>query len=232
MELKTYFYNYEGRSILSLLDPLLYKGADSDARDRVRMIHRHLSEGGRIYVKISKGARAGSIGYLDVRPEDFEDFTKVYRQRNNDIAPYELIRKDYEIKFDDSKSVIKIEIVYGSKPMVKSMTVFGEVPDGKTLYKFEKTAKPEVEPIKLYDQFGVELKEGQTIITNYGKRNDYYTALAKITRITDAGTIFIKTIPTPGRPNSVEERHGIYSVNCMVVDEEFIDRILTAQLSR
>lgn len=233
MELKTYFHNYEGRGILSLLDPLLTSGSDGDARDRVRMIHRHLSEGGRIYVKINKGARKGSIGYLNVKPEDFKDFPTVYLQRKNESYPYELAKKQYEIKFDDSKSVIKFELLcYGNKPMVHSMTVFGEVPDGKTVFKYKTNPKPVAVRPKMYDQFGIELEEGQTIITNYGTKNDFYTALAKITRITDAGTIFIKTIPTPGRPNSVEERYGIYSVNCMVVDDQFMNRILTAQLSK
>ena len=232
MELKTYFYDYEGKSILNLLDPLLYRGSDVDARDRIRMIHRHLSEDGRIYVKINKGARDGTIGYLDVKPEDFKDFPTVYRQRQNENYPYELIKKEYEIKFDDSKSVVKFELdCYVNKPMVKSMMVFGEVPDGKTVYKFARTTKPEVEPVKLYDQFNIELKVGQTIITNYGSKNDYYTALAKITRITDAGTIFIKTIPTPKRPKVVEERYGVYPGNCMVIDEEFLNRIMLCQLS-
>ena len=233
MKLATYRNNYEGYSLNSFFYPLVSSSGYYDARDKVDLIRRILEAGKRIYVKFTAGARKGSIGYLDLKPEDFATFEAVYKSRNNEYYPYGLVFNSVVIKFDDSEKTVKVDLTYGSEtPALRAITVTMDVPDDKTVYIYTTKPKPEVEPVKLYDQFGLELKEGQTIITNYGKKNDYYTALAKITRITDAGTIYIKTIPTPKRPTSVEERHGVYAINCMVVDEEFINRIMMAQLSK
>ena len=227
--------DYEGKRLCDLLPFLVPSSSDHYIRATVKMIHSHLTAGNRIYVKFNKGAREGSIGYLDLDPVDFSSFGLVYSERPGEYLRYRLKNNLLKIKFDDSSSELKVEISNSMPAALRGLTVYGSVPDNKTAYIFRresKAEKPATVRKPIYDQFGIELKEGQTIITNYGSKNDFHTALATIERITDLGTIFIKTIPTLNRPKSGTFRHGIYANNCMVVDDTFMDRILLAKLSK
>ena len=223
--------NYEGARLCDLIPYNLSRSYEHTTRAVIRMIHNHLIAGNRIYVKFGKGARNGSIGYLDLDPNNYDSFSSAYSEATTPYHQFIIRNPVLVIKFDDSTSTVKIDL--GNITTVqKNITVHGTVPDNKTVYVFTRKEKPTVKAVKLYDQFGIELKEGQTIITNYGTKNDFTTALATIERITDVGTIFIKTIPTPKYPKSIESRYGIYASNCMVVDESFMDRILLAKLSK
>lgn len=222
---------YEGARLCDLIPYNFARSYEHNIRAVVRMIHNHLIAGNRIYVKFGKGARNGSIGYLDLDPNNYDSFSSAYSESTTPYHQFIIRNPALVIKFDDSTSTVKIDL--GNLSSVQeNITVHGSVPDNKTVYVFTRKEKPKVKAVKLYDQFGIELKEGQTIITNYGSKNDFYTALATIERITDLGTIFIKTIPTLNRPKSGTFRHGVYAINCMVVDDTFMDRILLAKLSK
>lgn len=233
LSLKLYTYDYEASPVTGLFPVLLHASSVYNCRELHLRIYNILKSGGRIYVKIHKGARAGTVGYLDLDISRFEKFENFYQARNNSYYPFGAIDNNFIVKFDDSSSTIKFKLEYhNNNKMIKSMTVHSSVPDNKTVYVYKTTPAVKKDPVVLYDQFGVLLQVGQTVITMHGKDNDYYTVLAKIQRISDAGTIWIKTIPTPGRKKVEETFRGVYSSNCMVVDDEFMNRILLTQLAR
>lgn len=231
MSLKTPNKDFQKKSFLSLFRKHYSKSSFYDMIENVRIIHNHLMEGKPVCIEWFSGARKGSVGYLDISPGQFESWKNVYDPLESYYFDYSCKIPFIMVKFHDSTKTIKLPIQDTQTSLLKCL-IRDDLAISDTKFVFTKKEKEVIERPILYDQFETPLKVGQTIITNHGMRNTYYTVLAKITRITDSGTIFIKTIPTPGYPVSKEERYGIFPNNCMVIDEEFMNKILLTQLSK
>lgn len=222
MGFKVYGKEFEGVAAAELFSDI----TGSDIIDRMRYLKTYLENGGTVHIEFTKGARTGTIGRLNIKPEDC---VGLYREITGGLYKgYQMITSsDWELVFDDRPQTVKLK-VERRKPM-PGVLRFG-VETTKWVYTTNEREKPN--PLQLKDHFGVVLEPEQVVMFMHGKGNDYEVRFGKIKRISDKGTIWIEAFKTRDHHEVEECCHGIQAKNVFVMDGDLKNKAMIAKLSQ
>lgn len=211
---KVPIYSFEDKSPNHLIAHSFY-GNILTVKGNLRAFKRYLEEGGKVFIKIKTGARKGTIGRLDIKPEDIDTWTECKTGYGETLRT---TIKEWRIVFDDRDNVIKVG--FGSACTFKWPGDLITDYDGPTVFCYEKKEKPKAEPVKMYDHFGVPLEVGQTVLFMHGKGqvSNMENRIGTIQRISDKGTIWVETIITRKDHKKEVVSQGIYGTDMFVLD--------------
>lgn len=224
--MKVYGKDFEGADPWRLL-PLYHTGHDSDLVANLRTLRKHLDDGGRVFIEITKGARKGTIGELVIPSTDLDE---LYGARGKLGIGGERRKSkvvEWQLKFDDRDNVIKIpQDRYDYK--WNGVLRFG---CAGTTWVYTSKERPKVEPLECYDHFGVKLEVDQTVLFLEGmaKDNDYNIRFGKIVRISDKGTIWVDAFKTR-EGHKLEQFTASGHKNIIVLNGDVRDKMLMGRL--
>ena len=223
MSFKVRGIEYEGCSMGRFMGAI---SSDLDVNYRFTKLKSFLENGGNVYVEFQDGARKGTVGRLNIKPEDCES---LYRKIEVGLyeGNYEITQRDWEIVFDDTEKTIGIKIER-QKPL-KWRLHFGQM---ETKWVFTTKERPKVDPKILKDHFGEEIKVDQVVMFMHGKGNDYEVRFGKVKRISEKGTVWIEAFATMADHKVEIFNHGIHPKNIFILDgdQSIKDRAMLAKM--
>lgn len=223
--MKLYGEDFEGKSARHLFPT----SDNSRAKDRMKYgLKKYLTEGGKVFIEFTEGARKGTIGELIISADDCDG---LYEERKTGLGTFHYLTKlEWEVVAEGK--TIKIAIDRSARTGIKryfpGVLHFGEV---ETKWAYETKEKPKVEPVKLRDHFGTELEVGQVVLFMHGKQNTYHNRFGKIHRISDKGTIWVEMFKTrPEHKNEIVDK-GVFAVDMFVLDGDLREKAMLAKLT-
>jgi hypothetical protein len=202
---------------------------ESKARQRERQIQRYLDGGGQIFIEFTEGARKGSIGRLNITPQDCVDLYAPVKTGLGDKM--QITKINWEIVFDDRPNKVKIKLEYWGANKWPGILRFDVT---ETLFVYETKPVEKKADKVLFDHFGVQLEVGQHVIYPHGLKGSLDTRFGIIEKISAAGTITIKPIKTrKGHDDeSTKMTPNMSSCDIVVLDNNNIkDKVLVAKLT-
>jgi hypothetical protein len=215
--------DYDGKETAKFFPE--YSTDYSALKYRIGQAQQHLANGGTIHIELTKGARKGSIGRLDIQPEDLAEIYKdSYLQLTMKFTKWNLV-------FDDRKNVVKIEAWQGSGfPGVIHFTR-----TEPTVWAYTtNTKEPKLVP-DLFDHFGTKIEIGSMVLAPQGTKGNTRTRFAYVKDISEAGTIKIESIKTRKGHLKTESKVSptIFPYDLIVLDGDtsIKDKVLLAKLT-
>lgn len=172
-----------------------------------------------VWVQITKGKYAGSIGHLSIPTET----SSMYDQYGA------LLPTRTHILVGTKK--VPLTISQGS---IWTSCLVAFVPKGNKsitpVYKAAETKKPKIP--KIFDHFGVEILPGSTVLVTRSGRTEF----GSVTKILHSGSFRYKGIRTRSYSKydlepSEDSCYTMCSADVVVVDEGLFDRVLIGKLS-
>jgi len=227
---KVYTVTFEGKSPSCLL-PWSFYGSVSSHQSNHRALKRYLENGGKIFIKIEKGARAGTIGQLVITPEDLDTYEQIKTGYGETLRTN---KQEWLIKFDDRDTMIKVGMKGNGRDFNWPGVLITDY-DGPTVYAFNK-AEPKAKPPGkvLYDHFGVQLEPGQLVLYPEGRQGTVHNRFGYIESISPAGTIKVESIKTrKGHAKAVSSLSPTVNASDIVVldSNDIKDKVILAKLT-
>lgn len=193
----------------------------------MKKLVEHVRNGGFIHVKLTKGARKGSIARWDISADELQN---LYHEGKNGYGEVLAASHDIKLVFDDRDNVITSAIRYGDG--IQGTVHFNMT---QTVWAFQTNAQPKKAAKVLHDHFGVVLAPGQIVMFPMGPKGDTHTRFGIIESITAAGTIKVEAMASrPGHTKvSVNVSPVINPSDLIVIDEfkELKDKLMLAKLA-
>jgi hypothetical protein len=194
-------------------------------KDLARRIAAHVAAGGQVHVKLTSGARAGTIGR--VTGVDFQNLYTDQASHHN----YTLLQREWILEFDDRKNTIPLDMSYGRRTPGELIFDYME----PTVWVYTTVPKEKKDKKKLYDHFGTELEIGMVcmFVAKYGK-NDYRLRFGKLTRTSEVGTMWFKPMRTQATHREKEEDlkvEAAMACSVTVMDADVRQKVMISKLA-
>jgi hypothetical protein len=224
--MKVYGKDLEGAAPWELF-PYSHTGRDSDLTSRFNVLRKYLDEGGKVMIEITKGARKGTIGELIIPSTNIDElYNPRYKSGLGGNRRVSKI-KEWQIKFDDRKNVIKIPQDRWDYKW-NGVLRFGLT---ETVWDFTSVARPKEELPDMFDHFGTKIEVGQFVLFITGTGTSQYIRMGKISRWSAKGTIWANTIRTREKHGQPAEVQIQGSVNIVVLDDDVRKKAMLARLT-
>lgn len=185
-------------------------------------IENKLSKGEPVYVQFHDSRRENSVGRIKSCSFKLEE----HQHRNywgGTGEPYVYCGiSDIEVVWDGRKNKVKpspMDIEY--------------IPDWThgTQWDWEQTQKDKPEPIIAYDHLGQQLEVGQNVCFVHRRYGNTSMKFGTVTRFTDKGSVFIKTMKLKDNARAGEELKALSMDDVIIINDELMKRILMAKLA-
>lgn len=223
MSFVVYGVEYEGKPLTELLS---WMGGSYGAPDQCRYLKSHLEKGNQVYVEFTSGARKGTIGRLNLTPENVMDYRKLEGGYYKDRWARNM--KGIQIEFDDRKTTIPVDLDW-YKP--KKLPIVLRFTPTETTWAYTSNARPKEEIKPVYDHFGTEIKVGSVVLFMHGSQNTYHNRIGKVSRISAKHTIWVEAFKTRKGHKTEEISGGIYAQDIFVPDGDIRDKAMMAKLA-
>ena len=222
-EFEKFITSWYGNPDSTRMHNILYRvSLNSDLSNKfMKTLREHIQQGERVYVEYINSARKGTIGYLDLTVENIDRIFRTDHVRKHFCDRY-LSWTDgpINIKFDGRQNTIT------AFDGVKNY-LCGDL--DKLEFRFNVAcnwvyttkARPKVAPVEVFDNFGMPLTVGQTVIAVKSNTSDI--TIGDITRISNKGSVWFK--PFKDVNESMVSNKGIIAVTDDMVQRALIHKL-------
>lgn len=186
-------------------------------------LESRLENGQPIYVTISDDRRRGSIGKLTAVEVSIEQTRGSYYSSSSNTERFSVYVSGLTVEWDGRKNKVH--------PADYQVAWLVDRPDhAGTVWAWDPsaTAKEKVEPVTVYDRLGEPVEPGQFVSFVFTRYGAVSLEFGTITRITDKGTVFVKTLKLSDRDRVQEVRCN--RDNVVIVNDKLLQRLTYAKM--
>lgn len=187
-------------------------------------IEGKMAKGEPVYVQIMDERRRGSVGRINKItfhhvPAGTQSPGNYWGSRSSDYLGI----GDIEVVWDGRKNKCS--------PMASEVEYLPEWQGGTQWQWHKGEPKEKVERVVPYDHLGQEIQAGQFVCFVHRRYGSISMKFGTVTRQTDRGTVFVKTLKLRDGDRAGEELKALAAEDLIIVNDKLMGRLMMARLS-